>query len=127
VETGWACRLQPSAFDLSLDIGVHLDSMAGSGERAVGGVTSGLIGVGESVTWNARHFGISWRMTSTITSWDRPRSFVDEQARGPFHHEHRFEPTDDGCPTTDGIVFRSPFGLLGNLVDTVVNGGPTEF
>lgn len=51
-------------FDLSRDIGVHQESMRFSQEVAVAGVTAGLIGPGESVTWEARHFGIRWRMTS---------------------------------------------------------------
>ena len=36
---------------------------------------------------------ITWTMTSTITEWDRPRRFVDEQRKGPFksfRHEHLF-------------------------------------
>ncbi len=37
-------------FDLSLDIDAHMASMADSNERAVAGVTSGLIGLGEEVT-----------------------------------------------------------------------------
>lgn len=48
--------------DLSLDIDAHMASMAHSGERAIGGVTSGLIGLGEEVTWRARHFGIPFTM-----------------------------------------------------------------
>ena len=47
-------------FDLSLSIDMHKASMAGSGETAVAGVTSGLIGLGESVTWRARHFGVRY-------------------------------------------------------------------
>ncbi len=34
-------------FDVSLSIDAHVDSMAQSGERAIGGVTSGTIGLGE--------------------------------------------------------------------------------
>lgn len=45
-----------TAFDLSLSIDAHLGSVQRSGERAVGGVTSGVIGLGEFVTWRARHF-----------------------------------------------------------------------
>src|SRR5947208_31425 len=81
-------------FDLSVDIDVHQSSMAASGERAVSGVTGGLIGLGEEVTWRARHLGVWWRVTSRITAFDRPRSFVDEMTQGPFprfRHEHRFE------------------------------------
>ena len=43
-------------FDLSLDVDTHLESQAKSGERAVAGVTSGTIGLGEQVTWRARTF-----------------------------------------------------------------------
>jgi len=73
-----------AVFTASLDIDAHLASMEASGEEAVGGVTSGLIGLGEEVTWKARHFGVTWRMTSRITELDEPRRFVDEQVRGPF-------------------------------------------
>lgn len=45
-------------FDLSLSIDAHLGSMSDSDEQAVGGVASGQIGLGEEVTWRARHFGI---------------------------------------------------------------------
>ncbi|HEX2700140.1 MAG TPA: hypothetical protein VHM89_08065 [Acidimicrobiales bacterium] len=56
-------------FDLSRSIELHVESMAASAERAVAGVTSGLIGAGEEVTWAARHFGIRWRVTSRITGF----------------------------------------------------------
>jgi ligand-binding SRPBCC domain-containing protein len=81
------------AFDLSLSVDAHRESM-GNGERAVSGVTSGLLDLGDSVTWQARHFGLPFRMTSAVTDFDRPYRFVDEQTRGPFAswwHEHCFE------------------------------------
>ncbi len=81
-------------FDLSLDVDAHTASLADSGERAVGGVTTGLIGLGEEVTWSAKHFGIRFTMTSRVTDLDRPRRFIDRQERGPFRrfdHEHVFE------------------------------------
>jgi len=70
-------------FDLSRSIDLHLESMIASQERAVGGVTSGLIGAGEEVSWEARHFGIRWRMTSRISAFDPPHRFVDEMVRVP--------------------------------------------
>ncbi|PZF58787.1 cyclase [Curtobacterium sp. MCSS17_008] len=103
-------------FALSLDVGAHERSMAGSGERAVAGTTSGTIGLGETVTWRARHFGVVWRMTSRITESEAPGRFVDEQVRGPFarfRHEHRFEPSARGTRMVDDIVFRAPLGPLG--------------
>jgi ligand-binding SRPBCC domain-containing protein len=102
-------------FDLSRSIDLHLESMLASDERAVGGVTSGLISAGEEVTWEARHFGVRWRMTSRIVEFDLPRRFVDEMVRGPFRafrHEHRFETLGTGTRMTDVITFRTPVAVL---------------
>lgn len=110
------------AFALSLDIGAHERSMAASDEHAVAGTTTGTIGLGESVTWRARHFGIVWRMTSRITALEAPHRFVDEQVRGPFarfRHEHRFEPSADGTRMVDEIEFRAPLGVLGIVAERV--------
>jgi len=112
-----------TAFDLSLSIDAHLGSFERSGEQAVGGVTGGLIGLGEFVTWRARHFGITWTMTSTITAWDRPRCFVDEQRKGPFksfRHEHLFEPVAHGTRVADHVQFEAPLGLLGRVAERLV-------
>jgi ligand-binding SRPBCC domain-containing protein len=114
-----------TAFDLALSIDVHLGSFEQSGERAVDGVTAGLIGLGEFVTWRARHFGIAWTMTSTITEWDRPRRFVDEQRNGPFksfRHEHLFEPAEHGTQLLDHVEFEAPLGILGRAVERLVLG-----
>ena len=62
-------------FDLSRSIDLHLESMLVSQERAVAGVTAGLIGAGEEVTWEARHLGRLWRMTSRIVEFDPPHHF----------------------------------------------------
>ena len=55
-------------FDTARSIDMHLESMHHTGERAIAGRTSGYIGAGETVTWRARHFGISFRMTVRITA-----------------------------------------------------------
>jgi ligand-binding SRPBCC domain-containing protein len=110
-------------FDLARSIDLHLDSQEHSGERAVGGVTSGLIGEGQDVTWRARHFGIPLTMTSRITEFTFPSSFTDEQTRGPFksfRHVHEFESTPGGTLMTDRVEFTAPFGLLGRLAERVV-------
>ena len=102
-------------FDLSRSIDLHLESMLASDERAVAGVTSGLICGGEEVTWQARHFGVTWRMTSKIVEFDPPRRFVDEMVRGPFtafRHEHLFEAFGSGTRMTDVVTFGTPLRLL---------------
>ena len=111
------------AFDLALSIDAHVASFHRSGERAVGGVTAGLIGMGEFVTWRARHFGRTWTMTSEITAWDRPRCFVDEQASGPFRsfrHEHVFTPLGNGTQMDDHVEYAAPCGVLGRIAERMV-------
>jgi ligand-binding SRPBCC domain-containing protein len=111
------------AFALSLDIGAHERSMAATGEQAVAGTTTGTIGLGESVTWRARHLGVVWQMTSQVTALEAPHRFVDEQIRGPFarfRHEHRFEPSAHGTRMVDTVEFRAPFGPLGRIAEVLV-------
>lgn len=110
-------------FDLARDIDFHQRSMADTAERAVGGRTSGLIGLNETVTWRARHFGLTWSMTSRITAFERPSRFVDEQVSGPFasfRHEHRFEAVPGGTLMVDDWQHTAPFGPIGRVVDTLV-------
>lgn len=92
-------------------------------ERAVAGVTSGEIGLGETVTWSARHFGIRFRMTSKITEFDRPKRFVDEQISGPFKrwwHEHEFVADESGTLMIDRIEFDAPLGFLGSIAEKLI-------
>lgn len=108
-------------FDLSLDVDVHIESMAGSGEEAVGGVTAGRLKQGDIVAWRARHFGIYWRMTAKISVYEPPNHFADEQISGPFrhwHHAHYFEPdAHGGTIMRDLVDFASPLGGLGVVAD----------
>ena len=108
-------------FDVSLSIDEHVASMDRSGEQAVGGVVSGSIGLGETVTWRARHFGIWFTMTSRITSLERPHRFVDEQVRGPFRsfrHEHSFAPDAAATVMVDTLTIASP--IFGRLAERLV-------
>lgn len=111
-------------FAVCLDVQAHTRSMASSSERAVDGRTRGELSLGDTVTFQARHFGLTWRLKARITSYDRPRRFVDEQESGPFkrwHHAHHFEP--DGAGGTvmrDVIDFASPLGPLGRAVDRIL-------
>ncbi|WP_007510336.1 SRPBCC family protein [Pseudofrankia saprophytica] len=112
-------------FDLARSIDAHMDSQKGARERAVGGVTSGLIGEGEEVTWRARHFGLPITMTSRVTALEFPVRFVDEQVKGPFksfRHVHEFEATSGGTVMTDRVRFTAPLGPLGRLVERLVLG-----
>lgn len=110
-------------FDLARSVDAHTGSQKSAGERAVGGVTEGLIGAGQEVTWVARHFGVPLRMTSRVTALDFPNTFTDQQVKGPFRsfrHVHEFESTPTGSIMTDRVEFTAPFGLLGRLVERLL-------
>lgn len=109
-------------FDLSRSIDLHKISTQQTNEEAIAGVTSGLIGMNESVTWRARHFGIYQELTSKITRYDRPNHFTDEMVSGAFKsfkHEHLFEKHGDETLMTDIFNYTSPFGFLGVIADTL--------
>ncbi|MEV6377775.1 SRPBCC family protein [Micromonospora musae] len=115
-----------AVFGACLDVGMHTLSMGTSGERAVAGVTTGCLGPGQTVTWQARHFGVTWRMTVQITEYESPHRFVDEQVSGPFRrwrHEHLLTPGPDDPTTTvmrDVVDFAAPGGPAGSLVAAVI-------
>jgi ligand-binding SRPBCC domain-containing protein len=107
-------------FERSRSIDAHTASMSRSREKAVAGVTSGVISAGEQVTWRAWHFGIPLSMTSRITEMDSPRRFVDEQVKGPFsrfRHVHEFREDSGITVMVDRIEFAAPFGPVGRLAE----------
>ncbi|MDG5491938.1 SRPBCC family protein [Psychroserpens sp. SPM9] len=112
-----------TCFDLSRNIDFHKASLAHSNEKAVAGTTSGLIGLGEWVTWEAKHFGIIQQLTSKITAFVSPHYFVDEMVSGAFKsfkHEHSFKSVDNGTLMVDTLQFESPYGIFGTLANILV-------
>jgi len=113
-------------FDLARSVEVHLAGNVHWGEQAVaeGGVTTGLVGLGERVTWRARHFGVRQRLTSEITALERPTYFRDVMIRGAFHsmeHDHHFRALSSGqTEMRDVFRFAAPWGLLGRIVEAWV-------
>lgn len=107
-------------FDLARDVDLHQRSTAASRERAVAGVTSGLLGPGDEVTWEATHFRVRQRLTSRITEFEPPRRFVDEMVKGAFRrfrHEHQFLAVEGGTEMVDIFDYTSPLGPLGSFAD----------
>lgn len=112
-------------FDLARSIDAHKDSMSKSREEAIDGVTSGLISLGEEVTWRAWHFGLPLQMTSRITEMRAPDYFVDEQVKCPFRrfrHVHEFSQNSSGTTMVDRIEFVAPFGPIGRMAEKLVLG-----
>jgi len=85
------------------------------------GVTSGLIGMAQRVTWRARHFGIWQNLTSEITAMDRPAYFQDTMIRGAFRcmkHDHFFRAlSPHETEMKDTFCFEAPLGILGRLAE----------
>jgi ligand-binding SRPBCC domain-containing protein len=110
-------------FDLSRSIDLHKISTAHTNEEAIDGVTSGLIGINETVTWRARHFGITQHLTTLITQYNRPAFFEDQMVSGAFQHlkhQHIFEEKNEHTHMLDEFDYSSPLGLIGKLVDAVI-------
>lgn len=109
-------------FDLARDVDAHRQSLAHTGERAVAGVMAGLLGPGDTVTWEGKHLGIRQRLTARITEYERPRWFVDEMVRGAFKeftHVHEFRPAPAGTLMIDTFRYTAPLGPLGRFADVV--------
>jgi ligand-binding SRPBCC domain-containing protein len=125
IET-WIAAPPERCFDAARDLDLHLETFAHTNERAVGGRMSGLIELGEEVTWRARHLGVVQHFTTRITGFDRPRWFQDSMQRGAFRsfvHDHYFE--SDGARTKmiDLVAFSAPLGILGRAAETLLLRG----
>jgi ligand-binding SRPBCC domain-containing protein len=118
-------------FDLARSVEVHVLGNTHFGEAAValagvtaGAVTTGLIGLGERVTWRARHFGVRQRLTSEITAMEDPRYFQDTMLSGAFRfmqHDHFFRVMEDGrTEMRDVFCFAAPIPLLGWVAERLV-------
>jgi ligand-binding SRPBCC domain-containing protein len=111
-------------FLLSLNIDLHQESTAQTSERAIAGITHGLIGPNQTVTWQGRHFGLLLTHETLISKYDRPHHFRDIMLRGMFKsfaHDHTFDPLADGTTLMrDELIFAAPLGPLGRLAETLV-------
>ena len=110
-------------FDAARDIGLHCQTMAHTKERAVAGVTHGLIGAGQSITFEAVHFGVRQRLSAIIVQFDPPHLFADEMTQGAFaaltHTHEFFAQSDTQTRMRDTLEWKSPLGPLGKLADAL--------
>src|SRR5580765_2368162 len=107
-------------FDLARSIELHQRSMGHTNEKAIAGKMSGLIELGETVTWEAVHFGVTQHLTSEITICDPPVHLQDIMVTGAFKrftHDHNFSETGSGTMMKDVFDYDSPFGFLGSIAD----------
>ena len=110
-------------FDLSRSIDLHMRSATGTKEKAIDGVTSGLVKLNDEVLWEAWHFGLKWNLRVKITQFDRPNSFRDSQVKGIFkwfNHDHIFIEKDGQTLMREIFDFQCPFGPAGYIADPFV-------
>ncbi len=110
-------------FDLARSVDAHLASAAKTRERVVGGKSHGLLELGESVTWEGRHFGLTLRQGATITRLDPPHVFVDESTSGPLkslRHTHQFVTENHATLMVDTFEYELLMGILGRIADQLV-------
>lgn len=113
-------------FDLARSVEAHVAGNVHWGETAVAesGITSGLIDLGQRVTWRAKHFAVRQRLTSEITAMNRPVYFQDTMIDGPFRsmqHDHVFRTlSHDMTEMEDVFRFAAPLPLLGRLAEILV-------
>lgn len=109
-------------FNLSRSIDLHMVSTAHTKEKAIAGVTSGLINLNETVTWEARHFFKKRQFTSKITAMQFPVSFTDTMTEGDFksfYHEHYFKQVKNGTIMIDKLFFEMPYGRFGDFLGKI--------
>ncbi len=107
-------------FDLSRSIDFHQQSMQHTDEKAVDGITTGLIKLNERVTWQAKHLFKTRQFETMITAMEASHFFEDAMVRGDFEsvrHRHHFKQIANGTIMIDLFSFETPYQKLGELVN----------
>jgi hypothetical protein len=110
-------------FDLSRSVEVHLLANVHENEQAlaVGGLTAGLIGPGDQVTWRAKHFGFWHNLTSKATVMIPYTHFQVTMVEGIFRSmraDHVFRSLPSGATELrDIFAIAAPLPILGPIAE----------
>lgn len=110
-------------FDLARNIDLHNNPDSPIGEKAVAGITSGLISQGETVTWEGKPFGIRTHHTTKVIEMQRPDYFLDVQIKGrfkTFRHRHVFEEKENKTLMRDEMEIEFPGWVFGKMIAAFV-------
>lgn len=67
-------------------------------------------------------FNIKMNWVTEITQVKDKHFFIDEQRMGPYkmwHHQHFLEEQDNGVMMTDIVTYIPPFGILGDVANSL--------
>ena len=112
-------------FDLSRSIEVHLLANIHENEQAlaVGRLTTGLAGLGDQVTWRAKHFGFWHDLTSEVTAMQPPTYFQVTMVDGVFRSmraDHLFRSLPSGATELrDVFMIAAPLPILGPIAEAL--------
>ena len=74
---------------------------------------------GTILTYRLSIHGIPFKWKSKITDWNPASKFSDIQLKGPYnywYHTHSFEERNGGTIIKDRVLYKVPFGFIGDLV-----------
>jgi ligand-binding SRPBCC domain-containing protein len=112
-----------TCFDLSRSVDIHILSTGKTNEKAIAGRVSGLCEAGDSITWEAKHFGITQNLVVEITKVEKPFFFEDKMLKGAFksmRHEHHFKEADGKTIMTDKFEYEVPSWIFGGMFNKLV-------
>lgn len=109
-----------AVFDVSRDIGLHLEHGKAHGEIVVKGRTEGLMQQDEIITWEAKHLGMRRRLTVLMEKTIDPELIITTMTKGPFSHFvhfHRIQAQGNQTLLIDDVFIKAPFGILGYFAE----------
>jgi hypothetical protein len=111
-------------FDLVRSVDVHTATSSTIGGRAVAGKISGLAELDDVTTYSARFFGLRFKLAARVTALESPHRMTESLERGlfsEFGHVYTLRLLESGAiELTDAFSFRSPFGFIGALFDSLI-------
>jgi len=119
----WVDAPVERCFRLATSVDFHVALAKPMKEKAIDGVTAGLMRVGQTITWHGRHFGVRLTQTTRMEALRPFAYFRDVMVDGAFKyyvHEHHFAAMDDGTRVRDEVRFAAPLGPLGTILESLV-------
>jgi ligand-binding SRPBCC domain-containing protein len=110
-------------FMLARSVDFQLASSKYKSVKVVAGVQSGLLGLGDTVTWRGRMFGPGGTHTNRVEVLRPPSYFLEKMVVGRFkfyEHERHFAVMDDGTRIRDEVRFSIGWGPLGTALEKTV-------
>ncbi len=113
-------------FHLTCSVEVRLLDNVHCGEPAIAlaGQTTGLVGMGQQVTWRARHLALQQTFTTRVTRFDPPVFLQDTVLHGAFRsmqHDYHFrELTGDRTEVTDVLRVSAQLPVLGRIAELLI-------